>query len=207
MIGSTAATSFDRLLVLGSVIQAVAITAAGAWGLYVYLRTRQGQVQVGIETSCRLLRDWSDGKAVLLVRMRLMNTSNVVYHHREATATLMDARKEAGDGSVRLVPFKQADPFPPVYGDLIPEASAIREGRSFHLEPESVSLEPGEYVDSEIAFVLDSEKLGLMGLRILLRGRQRRWRPEDYWWGKFLYVVPGSLEVESESRPLEEKKS
>ncbi len=180
---------------IATAFQAAFIGLGGAWALYVYLRTRRGQVRVGIEASCRLIREWNAGRSLLLVHLRVANTSNVIYYHREATATLMDARRETDTGDVRLVPFTQGDPLPPVYGDIQRDSDSVRRGDLFRLEPAIVSLEPGEYVDSELAFVLETSKLGLMALRVLIRGRQRKWvRPRDYWWGSFFYVSPTETE-------------
>lgn len=153
---------------------------------------------LGIEASFRLLKEWNPGKSLLLVGLRIANRSDVLYRHSEATATLMDARKETVDGRVRLVPFKSADPMPPVYGDISQEVEAISRGTLFHLGKSKISLEPGEVVDSEIAFVLDSTKLGLMGLRVLIQGRQRkRFFKRPYWWGAFFFVPTSHEGLES----------
>lgn len=200
--------STSSLQDIAALVQAASLAIAGFWALFIYRRRRAGQVGVGIEASVRLIRDWHPGRSLLLVKVQIKNTSGVVYWHREATATLMDARNETPDGRVRLVPFRRADPMPPVYGNIAEGVAAIREGDLFRLGESTISLEPGEHVDSEIAFVLDTEKLGLMALRILVQGQQRRsrlkflqrvplLRPRDYWWGRFLYVVPEAMKIES----------
>jgi hypothetical protein len=182
---------------VASVLEVFFIGVAGLAALYVYRRTRRGQVRVGISAASRIIREWNPGRSVLLVRLRLSNTSNVLYRHREATATLMDARREiVGTRQIRLAPFTQADPLPPVYGDMDTSSGAVQGGELFRLDPAAVTLEPGEYVESELAFPLDSDKLGLMALRVLLRGRQRRFLfPRDYWWGSFFYIAPEAEEV------------
>jgi hypothetical protein len=186
-----------------ALIQAIAIAMAGGWALFIYRRRRQGQVGLGLEISARMVHDWNPGKSVLLVKLLIQNTSNVVYWHREATAILMDARKEAMDGGVRLVPFMRVDPMPPVYGDINADVLAAKRGELFHLGTSQISLEPGESLQSEVPFVLDSGKLGLLGLRVLVQGQQRRRiRPKDYWWGAFVYLPAGSEAVGS----VEERK-
>jgi hypothetical protein len=196
----------ERISNFAQAIEPILLIGAGIWAFYLYRLSRRGEVRVGIEGSCRLLRGWQPSKAVLLVRLRIANTSSVLYRHREATATLFDARKEAASGSIRLVPFSRADPVPPVYGDIVFDAGEIEEGRSFKLgESDHVSLEPGEHFDSEVAFILDSEKLGLMALRVLLRGHQKRWhwwrlRDEPYWWGSFFFVDPASVAITESGR-------
>jgi hypothetical protein len=172
------------------IAQTVAIVGGGLWALFLYLHGRRGQVRVGIEPSVRLLRDWNDGRAVLLVRFRIVNTSRVLYRHREATATLMDARKMAGEGVVRHVPFIQADPFLPVYGDINDDPEELAAGNTFVLEDSDLTLEPGEYVDTEVSFVLDESKLGLMAIQVLIMGCQGRRSDRAHWWGTFFYVDP-----------------
>jgi hypothetical protein len=133
----------ERISNLAQAIEPILLIGAGIWAFYLYRLSRRGEVRVGIEGSCRLLRGWQPSKAVLLVRLRIANTSSVLYRHREATATLFDARKEAASGSIRLVPFSRADPVLPVYGDIVFDAGEIEEGRSFKLgESDHVSLEP-----------------------------------------------------------------
>jgi hypothetical protein len=178
------------------VAQTVAIVGGGIWALFLYLRYRRGQVRVGIEPSVRLIRGWNDGRALLLVGLRIVNTSRVLYRHREATATVMDARRVAGEGVVRLVPFIQADPFLPVYGDLSDDPEALASGDTFVLEDSDLTLEPGEYVDTEVSFVLDESKLGLMAIQVLIMGSQGKRGRRAHWWGTFFYVDP------DESRPM-----
>jgi len=173
--------------------QTVAIVGGAVWALFLYRKRRRGQVRVGLQHNERLLRHWSDNRSVLLVRLRIANTSGVLYRHREATATLMDARKESNSGTLRLVPFKQADPFPPVYGTISDDADSIESGETFVLEDSDLMLEPGEYVETEIAFVLDDAKLGLMAVQVLIMGSQGRWGRKGHWWGTFFYVDPRTV--------------
>lgn len=202
---ATETSGADLISAISSVLQALFIAVGGVWVLFVYFRTRRGQVRVGIEASFRLVPEWNPGRTLLLVRLRIANTSNVLYHHREATATLMDARGETDSGLARLIPFEQTDPLAAVYGDFSDDPALIREGRLFTFDPSGVSLEPGEHVESETSFVLDSERLGLMALRVLLRGRQRRLFPRDYWWGTFTYVVPTLEPVSLEPNATQER--
>jgi hypothetical protein len=172
------------------IAQTVAIVGGGLWALFLYLQGRRGQVRVGIDPSVRLLPDWNENRAVLLVRFRIVNSSRVLYRHREATATLMDARKLAGEGVVRLVPFIQADPFLPVYGDITDDPEMLASGDTFVLEDSELTLEPGEHVDTEVSFVLDQSKLGLMAIQVLIMGCQGKRSKRPHWWGTFFYVDP-----------------
>lgn len=177
------------------ILQALALIGGGIWGFYLYFHGRRGQVRVGVQASARLHRDWSDTHSVLVVRLRIANTSGVLYRHREATATLMDARKQAADGTVRLAPFSQADPILPVYADISGDGAQIAAGRTFRpLPPESVLLEPGEHVETEVAFPVLTDKLGLMAVRVRIMGLQGRRGRAPFWWGTFLYVEPERLD-------------
>jgi len=116
----------------------------------------------------------------------------------------MDARSTAADGSVRLVPFSQADPVPPVYADISDDPRQVQAGRTFEpLSPDWVTLEPGEYVDSEVAFPLRKNQLGLMALRVLFLGSEGRWRRKPLWWGRFVYIDPA--ELDREDSPMRER--
>jgi hypothetical protein len=121
------------LVALARAIQPLLLTAGGLWAVYLYRSSRRGEVRVGIQTSCRMIREWIPARSVLLVKLRIANTSSVIYRHREATATLFDARRQSGDGTVRLVPFAGADPVPPVYGDVVFDPGELAAGRAFVL--------------------------------------------------------------------------
>lgn len=170
---------------------AVVLVIGGFWALYVYKTARRGQVKVAIEPIVRLDRHFTDTEALLLVRLRIANTSGVLWRHEESLATLIDASERTPDGGLRLLPFGQADPFLPVYGAVSAEESEIAKGNLFsYYEDQEISLEPGEFIDTELAFVLDSDTLGLMAMRVLIKGRQRRRSKPDYVWGSFFYIDP-----------------
>lgn len=185
---------------LAETIQPVLILAGGLWGFYLYRLTRKGEARVGIEASMRLVTAWQPGRSLLLVRLRIANTSSVLYRHGEAQAILFDARKVAEGGRALLSPFAAVDPVPPVYGELSLERDRIRTGDPFVLEEEDqISLEPGEHFDTEVAFPLDEARLGLMAMRVLITGHQRSWRSrafkdDAFWWGSFFYIDPYKLD-------------
>jgi hypothetical protein len=199
--------------ILADLLQAAFLIGAALWGLHLYLTNRQDQLRVGLEVTPHLIPDWREDGALLVVGVRMVNTSGVLYRHREMTVTIMDARKIAGNGSVRLAPFGQADPLPAVYSDISPDGRAIEAGRTFVTGQTEITLEPDEYVDSEVAFVLDPSRIGLMAIRVLTMGyrgawtedrslpiRAARWvnakifrrevRDEPAWWGTFCFVDP-----------------
>jgi hypothetical protein len=120
----------------------------------------------------------------------------VLWRYEEAVATLFDARIITEQGAIRLTPFSQADPFLPVYGVEKSDPDEIENGRTFeYFEGQEITLEPGEQVASAVAFPLDVEKLGLMAVKVWIRGRQRSRRNEPYEWASFLFIDPDEVAV------------
>lgn len=188
MIGLTFAQWID-------IIQTVGLLGGGMWVAYTYWRFRKGQVSVGIEPAVVLHRDPSTNEPVLLVRLRILNSSNILFRYRRATATLLDASTRTPDGSLQLVPFAEEDPFIPLYADISKDPVRISKGEVFEIADRSgLSLEPGEYADTGLAFVL-SQDLGLMALHVMIEGRQGRLGRRSYWWASFFYVDPMELGV------------
>lgn len=168
----------------------------GIWALYVYRTARRGQVKVAIEPAVSLDRRFSETESLLLIKLRIANTSSVLWRHEDSLATLIDASATTPAGELRLLPFAQADPFLPVYGALSDDEKEITEGQLFaYYEGQEISLEPGEFIDSELAFVLDSEELGLMAMRVLVRGRQRRLARRRYVWSSFFFIDPNETDI------------
>ena len=202
IVGGDNNSWIDTAAAAAIILQAFAVIGGGIWGFYLYTHGRRGQVRIGVLASARLHRDWSDTHSVLLVRLRIANTSGVLYRHQEATATLMDARKQAADGTVRLAPFSQADPILPVYADISNDGNAIAAGETFvPLPEEAVFLEPGEHLETEIAFPIRNDKMGLMAVRVRVLGFQGRRGRAPFWWGTILYIDPeeGFQELEDVS--------
>lgn len=105
-------------------------------------------------------------------------------------ATLLDASEKAAEGEIRLIPFAQADPFIAVYGALSLDSEAISRGQTFALGvDQEIMLEPGEHVDSELAFLLSTSKVGPMAMQVSVKGKQW-WFWRDYWWGSFFFIDP-----------------
>ncbi len=166
---------------------ALLLVVGGIWALYVYRTARRGQVKVAIEPTVRLDRAFTSTEALLLVRLRIANSSSVLWRHEESFATLMAASERTPGGQVRLLPFAQSDPFLPVYGAVSDEEEDIAEGQLFsYSEGQEISLEPGEFIECELAFVLDKAQIGLMAMRVLVRGRQRRLARRPYVWSSLL---------------------
>lgn len=186
-------------------VRTALLAVGGAWALYIYKTSRRGQVQVGIEPQVRFHRDVRPDESILYVRLRITNSSGVLFRYREAVATLLDASERTADGEVRLVPFAQADPFVPVYGRLSVDLTAILRGETFALGPnQKIMLEPGEHVDSELAFLLRTSEIGPMAMQVSIKGKQW-WFWRAYWWGSFFFIDPaiekGSTSATLESRP------
>ena len=182
---------------LGSV---VLLIGGALWALYVYRTSRRSQVKVAIEADVRFQRDRSSGqKQLLVVHLRIVNTSDVLWRHEESVATLMDASERTEEGEVKLLPFSQADPFLPVYGAMSGDEETIARDLLFEYYPnQEISLEPGEFMETELAFPLAADQLGLMAVRVMVKGRQRKRSREPYLWGTFFYVDPlGTATLES----------
>jgi hypothetical protein len=172
-------------------LRMLVLVAGGAWALFMFRTWRRGEVSIAIEHEHRLLREFAPGRSLLLVRTRLRNTSNVLWRWEQSTVTLFDARRLVDDRSLRVVPFAQADPFLSAYGFASEDPSELAAGETFRYEEgQQISLEPGEAVESEVAFPLDDNKLGLMGVHVWFRGRQRTRAGEPYEWATFFYVDP-----------------
>jgi hypothetical protein len=175
-------------------VQVLALVSGGLWALHIYRTARRSQVKVGIDASPRLKRGLLPGVDILLVSLRISNTSNVLWRHERAVATLFDARRISRDGGIRLVPFAQADPFLPVYGIGTEDEAEIERGDAFqYFVGQEITLEPGEQVTSAMAFPLDAEKLGLMAMKVWVSGRQRSKLSRPYEWAAFLYFDPEAL--------------
>lgn len=185
--------TFDQWL---EIAQMALLAMGGVWGLFLYRTTRRGQAKLGIEADFRLRKDLVPGTSLLIARLTISNSSNVLWRNEETVATLFDASKISRSGNVRLVPFARADPFLPVYGVETENVGAIEEGRPFaYTEEQQVMLEPGEQVVTELAFPLETERLGLMALKIRATGYQRNRANTPYEWGALVYVDPGRLET------------
>lgn len=192
------ASSFEWVRLM----ELLAVLGAGTWALYVYRTARRGHAKVAITHSARIGRDFAAGTCLLLVKLSLRNTSGVLWRNESSMVTLFDARKLASDGSVRLAPFGEADPFLPVYGTTSEDPEEIAAGAPFHyFEGQEISLEPGEQVESELAFPLDADKLGLMAMKVWLRGRQRHWSKEPYEWAAFFFIDPREPAIEGPGQP------
>lgn len=175
----------------------VLLVAGGLWAFYVYRTTRRSEAKLGIEPAVRLHLSTGPRESLLLVRLRMRNTSGVLFRLESARATLLDASGRRDDGSIMLLPIAQQDPVLPVYGEFVADdAQAMAGGAPFaYWEGQRISLEPGEFVDAEMAFPLSSVRLALMAMRVTLRGFQGRWGRRPYEWGTFFYVDPAFVET------------
>lgn len=174
-------------------IQAVGLAGASLGAALVFWKSRKGQVSVGLEPRCRIHLS-KDGPAILLVSIRLRNTSNILFRYTSAAATLLDASQRADGGGIRLIPFAEEDPFLPLNSDISEDSVDLLSGRTFRSDvADTLSLEPGEYADGEVAFVLSDQPAALLAMRVMVEGRQGRWGRRPYWWATFFYIDPSSL--------------
>jgi hypothetical protein len=178
---------------LADLLQNLVLVGAGMWALYLYRTARRGQVRIGIQANARLDEGFSETKDVLRVSILFTNSSGVLWRHESSIVHLFDARKLADDGSVRLVPFDHRDPFLPVYGSETDDPRAMSASETFDYDDgQEITLEPGEQISSEVEFPIDIDKLGLMGIKIIVQGRQRYRFSRPYAWATFFLVDPSS---------------
>ncbi len=180
---------------IAQAVQVIALVGGGIWAFYQFWIHRTAAVSVGIEPTTTLCRNWQPGHAVLLVKLRFANSSRALYQHQESLATLLDARTPTPDGKrVRFLPRDQAKPLAPAYGRLSENIEEILNGGLFEEDESGIQLEPGEQVDSAVAFIIREDELGLMGLRVRMQGQEQRFlRKKDYWWSAFFLIDPGKL--------------
>jgi hypothetical protein len=178
---------------IGDILQTVSILAAvvgGLWALFLYRTARRGQVRVAIEHSASLIEDFAPNRCLLVVRLLIRNMSSVLWRFEYGTVTLFDARKLTEDGEVRLAQFAVADPLLPVYGV---RSDDPQEEPFSYLAGQEIMLEPGEFVESHLAFPLRTDKLGLMAAKVELGGFQRRRARTPYEWCTFFYIDPQTV--------------
>lgn len=176
-------------------LQTVLIAISGFWALYTYRSSRKDQARLSIEHAERLHLDPYTSEPVLLLRLTISNPSGTLVRYRNATVTLLDASERTASGDLRLVPFAEDDPFVSVNATISTDPDEIRDGRAFVLGNDfGVTLEPGEAVNSDLAFILNPDNLGLLAVQVMINGRQGRWRRGDIWWGCFFFVDVASLE-------------
>lgn len=178
------------------VAQSVALIGGGLWALYLYASTRKNQVRIKIEPTVRVMKGFAPGKALLLVRLRLSNSSEVLYRSERACVTLFEARELTVAGGIRLRHLAEADPLLPVYGRRVEDPARVEAGQAFEYAPDQqILLEPGEHADTELPFAVDSDQLGLMVVQVALRGRQRTRGRKVFDWGTFFYVDANNATV------------
>jgi hypothetical protein len=84
----------------------------------------------------------------------------------------------------------------PVYGITPEDPIAVSTGDTLrYFEGQEIILEPGEQVESELAFPLETSKLGLRAVKVRFRGRQRKRSNKPYEWATFFYVDPRTTGV------------
>lgn len=152
------------------------LAAGGVWALFIYRRTRKGKATVRISGSARLHRP-SRREYVLLIRLTMTNVSAVLCREVQATVTLFSASQRTPAGSVDLLAFAEQDPL----------VNLAEQGR---IDPRGIVLEPGESIDSEMAFVLN--RLELLAMRVLVSGKQSM-MGGFYDWNGFFYLDPESI--------------
>lgn len=201
VVGAMLSLTFSQWI---SIIQTIGLLFGGLWVAYTYWRFRKGQVSVGIEPAARLHRDPVTDEQVLLVRLRLRNSSNILFRYQTAAATLLDASQRTAEGDLQLSPFAEEDPLIPLFAEVSKDPAHIERGEVFDITASSgIILEPGEYADSELAFLLKDKEPGLMAMHVTVEGKQGLLGRRSFWWGSFFYIdptaAPGALIASSPS--------
>ena len=78
----TALSGIELAAAIAQLLQVAVVIAAGVWAFYKYRLTRQSQLRMEIEASANIVRDWRPGLSVLLVKVRITNSSGVLYTHK-----------------------------------------------------------------------------------------------------------------------------
>jgi hypothetical protein len=185
-----------------AVFQAVALAITGFWALYLYRTSRKGRASLGLQQEPRLIPVDQSSGGVLVFHLRISNLSGVLFRHESSIAYLMDASQVARDGRLVLLPFAAQDPLLPVLGGLSSDPSEVRAGRLFTYEQRGeVSLEPGEAVETSLAFKITDDRL--LALLVSIQGYEQikrwPWKAKPWVWTSFAYVDPNSVRVGSRS--------
>jgi hypothetical protein len=182
LIGPLADWTGGQFAQLGALEPAVKVTllqtflavVGGLWAFYLYRSSRANQTTISIAPTCWLAESRVDDFLVFNVRTRVTNVSKAVCRNCQATVTLMDAsERDAATGQMSMPTFAEQDP----WANLYPDPS-----RDF-----PISLEPGESIDCETAFLLSRRPL--LGVRISVEGDQGLFRSPFEWNSFFLVDV------------------
>jgi hypothetical protein len=104
----------------------------------------------------------------------------------------MDASQRTTEGEVALIPFAQQEPLLPVYGELTTDPTVAAAGHPFEPSERGVVLEPGEHVDTDLAFPLRSAEPRLLAMRVTVVGTQGTLRRRAFEWATFFFIDPES---------------
>jgi hypothetical protein len=188
----------ERLKLLIEFLKLVGLLAGAVWVYFVYRKTRRGQPSASITPLVRLHRDvWPNAKwdSVLSVRIRIANTSSVMFRLTNGIAWLIDASTHLDDppepgmrttGDLRLVPIAHRDPLRPLTGINSPQAEVsvdaaweneVWAGMLFKgAQPgRRYFLEPSEALETEVAFPVAPEETKLFGIYIEVEGEHWGW--------------------------------
>ena len=90
------------------IVQVVLLFGGGLWAFYLYRISRRGQTTVGIRAKFSLVMNTLPDESVLLVAMRIANSSTALFWHEKSLAVLMDASQ------------------PPRYGSCVPRSACLQ---------------------------------------------------------------------------------
>jgi hypothetical protein len=176
-----------------ALLQVVILAAGGYWAFHLYTARREHRPIARVEAAVRLIRNEPQRSSLLLVRIHVINAAQRMLTDLQAVAWIMDASDSATDGSPILRPFRMDDPLRFVHGKMVDAGGYV----NFERIPKGW-LEPGECLDTELAFPLTTHSPGLLAMRIAFGGKNRepfaRLRKRGMIsWGTFFYIDPDQL--------------
>jgi hypothetical protein len=169
-----------------SSLQLLALVVGGLWVFVLYHRRREGQATVRIAAAVRVAPSGEATGRTLFVRSHIANESAVVVRAVRSTVTLIDVQPATAANPVVMRRVAAQDILVLVNGELDVDKSGV-----LTFKPDKdPTLEPGECVESEVAFNTGVAPPGVVALRWEVEGEQGTFLP--HWWGLPSFSGPES---------------
>ncbi len=169
-----------------SALQLVALVVGGLWVFVLYHRRREGQATVRIAAAVRVTPSGAAVGRTLFVRSHIANESAVVVKAVRSTVTLIDVQPATATNPAVMRRDAAQDILVLVNGELDVDNSGV-----LTFKPDKdPTLEPGECVESEVAFNTGVAPPGVVALRWEVEGEQGTFLP--HWWGLPSFSSPDS---------------
>ena len=201
-----------------AVIQTALLAIGGIWAFRLYRMHREGQPKVDLTPGWKLVRTghpWAARRTILVLRVRMVNSSRVLIKGLMANATVTDYSHADAAGNPVPRPWRVVDLMAFEDQVSVDEAGKV----TFVRDTAQSLIEPGERVDSEVALTLKGRQ-GLLGVKVearserggwdiawthLLHHRELGWNPRErlYWeWSSFFFIDPSQRSGGGASPPL-----